>query len=71
MTYKKVKMKRIKKNTVLAIGDRVFNIAFQNECTLLNQLENGFLICIEDSKGHEKGITFVRNDELIDFYLKM
>lgn len=67
MDIKKVKMKKIKHNTILAVGDNVFLKPYKLECTLLDEITDGFVICFSESNTY----TYVTRKALEGHFLKI
>lgn len=67
MIIKKIKMKKIRSNTLLSTGDQVFLKPYQLECTLLNDMTDGFVIHIDTNNQ----ITYITRNALENHFLKI
>lgn len=67
MDIKKVKMKRIKPNTLLAPGDQVYLKFYRLQFTLLNDLTDGFIVHNDTGKT----TTYLSRKALENHFLKI
>lgn len=67
MHIEKVKMRKINKSTMLSTGDLVFLKPYNLECTLLDEITDGFIICFDASHT----ITYVTRIALENHFLRI
>ena len=66
MQIKKIKMRKINESTLLATGDIVFLKPYKLECTLLDEINDGFIIIFDVSHT----VTYVTRKALEGHFLK-